>query len=130
MANRVDTNIPAAAVRRSPEHDDIDPHEPLVRRHDGEPGRLGDDRGVGAHAVGYEPTRSQTRVLFVDDGGDNDLAVDRRRGACGGRAHRSDAGLHVRGATAVQAAVSLRGVPGRVHHPVHADDVDVPVEHQ
>ena len=47
-----------------------------------------------------------------------------------GGAHRGHAGLHVRRSASIDAPLALERVPRRVRHAVHADDVEVPVEHQ
>jgi hypothetical protein len=94
-----------------------------------QPGRLGDDAGVRAEALEHR-LDANARVLLVGDGGDDHVAGEtgtdhRRRGEHAG----GDAGLHVVAAAAVEPAVAdVRDV--RLAHPVHADRVDVPAEHE
>ena len=118
-------------MRRAAEHRHLDPREPAMRRANGQARRLGDDRRVGADAAGDQPARPLALEFLVRDRGDDRLAPESlsRRARRGG-AHRGDAGLHVGRAAAVQPAIALVAVERRVHHAVHADDVEVPVEHQ
>ena len=76
VANRVDADVPAAAVRRAAGDVHLDPDEAAVRRHDREARRLGDDRRVGAHAALDQRARAEALVLLVGHGGDDDLAGD------------------------------------------------------
>ena len=75
MPNGVDADVPAAAVRRAPGDLHLDPHEAAMRRHDRERRRLGDDRGVGAHAALDQRARAERLVLLVGDRRDDDLAA-------------------------------------------------------
>ena len=134
VANRVDADVPLAAVRGSAMHDDVDPHEPLVRRHDREIRRLGHDRGIGAKTIRHDSARAHARVLLVDDSCENNLTIERAttrgRGASRRRAHRRHARFHVRRAATIKSAVAHGRVPGCMRHSFDADDIDVAVEHQ
>ena len=113
LDDRVDAEVRPRAVRGAAGHLDLEPDEALVRDDELELGRLGDDRGVGAH----EPQHlldPEARVLLVGDRGDDDVAARAQRARPRGRRQRrGDAGLHVVGAAAVEpVAVDARRVNG------------------
>ena len=129
LDDRVDTEMRARAVGRAARHAHFAPHEPLVRDRDLQLGWLGDDRRVGVHRAQHL-LDAEARVLLVGDGGDDEVAGEAQarrlaRGEQGGR----DAGLHVVGATTVEAvAVDARRV--RIGHALDVDGVDVPAEQE
>ena len=92
--------------------------------------RLGDDRRVGAHAGCDERARADALELLVHDGGDHDLSLKVVGRAHRGGAHGRDARLHVRRSASIDAPLALQRIPRRVRHTIHADDVEVSVEHQ
>ena len=130
VSDGVDADLPAAAVRRASVRGDVGPDESEMRRHDREARGLGDDRRVGSNAGRDQRSRPDALVLFVDDRRDHHFSLElvgraRRRGA-----HRRDAGFHVRRPASVDASLTLKCIPRRVRHAVHADDVEMSVEHQ
>ena len=112
-------------------HREVRPREAAVRWNNGESGRLGDDRGIGADSSVDDRARANAAVFLIRHCGDDDLAseprVERvhRRGA-----HRGNPRFHVRGTTPIESAIANGGVPRRVHHPLDADGIEVAVEEQ
>jgi hypothetical protein len=129
LDDRVDAEVRPRAVRGAPRHRDLRPHEPLVRDRDLQLGRLGHDRGVGAHGA-QRLLDADARVLLVGDGGDHDVAgqAERRRLATGEQ-RGDDTRLHVVGAAAVE-PVALDARLVRPRHAGHADGVEVPAQQQ
>ena len=104
--------------------------ESEVRGHDREARWLGDDRRVGSHAGRDERSCADALELLVHDGRDHDLSLELVGRAHRGGAHGGHPRLHVRRSASIDAPLALKRVPRRVRHAVHADDVEVPVEHQ
>lgn len=131
MSNRIDADVPPASVRRTAVQRDVDPDESTVCRHYGKLRRFGHDRGVGSNSTFHERTRSDAAKLLVHHCGDHELAVRERIGGEGGRGtHRRHPALHVRCPATINAAVQFHCVEWCVPHPLDADDVEMPIEHQ
>jgi hypothetical protein len=102
---------------------------------DGQPGRLGDDHAVAAHAVGDRRKAAGAGRLLVGHGAHGEVAAQHAEPGdrLGGDHHGGDAALHVAGAAPVHPAVAEgravgRGRPAAAR--LDVDHVDVAVQDQ
>ena len=130
MGDRVDSQIIAAAMRRSTSKSDINPNEAAMSRADRKACRLGDDGSVRNDASGEHGAHAEALVLLIDDGGDDNLACGIGRNAFhSGGAHSGHSAFHVGGAATVDAIAANFGCERFVHHSLNADDVKMAIEH-
>ena len=102
LRDRVDAEVGPRAVRGAPVRLDLEGDEALVGDADAHPGRLGDDRRVGADALQHR-LRPDRRELLVDDRGDDHVAAQPAPRRLGRRDQaRRQAALHVVGAAPVE----------------------------
>ena len=134
VANRVDSYVVSAAVRRAPDEFHLDPHETAMRGTDCKACGLRDDCAFGNETAGHERAHSDARILLVRRQRDDDLTSGPGAGsvrrACRRDAHRRRTRLHVGGPSPVDPAVADVGVEWRVRHSIDVHDIEVPGEHQ
>ena len=129
LGDRVDPEIGPRSVGGKARGLDLEPGEPAVGDAQLEPGRLGQNAAVDRDLPG-QGLRTKACELLVGDGRDQDVAAKAGGSEANPRAHRrGQPGLHVEGATAVEAA----GFDPRLMGGAHAGDahgVGVGEQHQ
>ena len=136
LLDRAHALVADAGVGRAA--NDVQPEDerPALGRDDRQPGRFGDDRGVGPVAAQDRRQRTGPAVLLRDDALDDDVAGGSQAGAFErdqGEEVGGETGLHVAGAAPVESAVDDLGRERRVGPAggvAGLDRVDVGVEDQ
>ena len=116
-------------MRRTAAALDLEPDKSLVGQREAELRRLDDDGRIGVHRFD-DRFRADARVLFVGDGGDDDIAAQPARGRLGSGEHdRGQTSFHVVSATAVEARAFHARCKTRVGA-AESDGVQVPIQDQ
>src|SRR5215211_2137151 len=74
VANRIDTDIPSAAVRRASGELDLRPHKSTMRRTDSESSRLSENCVFGTNSAVEQCTHAEAFVFLIGYGGNDDLS--------------------------------------------------------
>ena len=127
----VDAQFELAAVGGAARDLDLDPQVAFVGEADFQRGGLGDDGAIHFDAPD-QVARAEAAVLFIGDGGYQEVAAQARAGihqGLGRRHARGQAALHIVGAAAVELAVA-DGAGERLGHAGHVHRIAMGVEHE